>query len=73
MLSEPALASTPCLPVMHAKAHSWHCQVLWGGRWQDGAAGGSGEDMEQIFSYLSRWNFTTKTMTAAGRVSICLY
>ena len=18
----------PCLPVMHAKAHSWHCQVL---------------------------------------------
>ena len=38
----------------------------WGGRWQDGAAGGSGEDMEQIFSYLSRWRFATKSMTAAS-------
>ena len=53
---------------MHAKAHSWHCQVLWGGRWQDGAAGGSGKDMEQIFSYLSRLNLTMKNMTAAGMV-----
>ncbi|XP_065901149.1 uncharacterized protein [Dysidea avara] len=56
-----------CLPVMHAKAHSWHCQILWGGRWQDGAAGGSGEDMEQLFSYLSRWGFPTKYLTAANR------
>ena len=35
-------------------------------RWQDGATGGSGEDTEQIFSYLSRLNLTTKNMTAAG-------
>lgn len=37
-----------------------------GGRWQDGAAGSSGEDMEQLFSYLSRWGFPTKAMTAAS-------
>ncbi|XP_046861275.1 uncharacterized protein LOC124454529 [Xenia sp. Carnegie-2017] len=24
----------PALSVMHAKAHNWTCQVLWGGRWQ---------------------------------------
>ena len=79
-----ALQMTPCLPVMHAKAHTWHCQVcpihccdvytltliikvLWGGRWQDGAAAGSGEDMEQFFSYLSRWSSSTKSMLAYSK------
>ncbi|PFX13516.1 hypothetical protein AWC38_SpisGene22393 [Stylophora pistillata] len=28
----------PALSVMQAKAHSWRCQVIWGGRWQDGSA-----------------------------------
>ena len=70
---------TPCLPVMHAKAHTWHCQVsmhamytiisfilkvLWGARWQDGAGAGSGEDMELFFSYISRWSSSTKYMLA---------
>lgn len=43
-------------------------QILWSGRWQDGAAAaaGAGEDMEQLFSYLSRWNSTTKNMSASG-------
>ena len=41
-------------------------QIIWGGRWQDGAAGGSGEDMEQLFSNLSRWTFSTKMLSAAG-------
>ena len=45
---------------------SMHQQILWGGRWQDGVAGGSREDMEQLFSYMSRWGFATKTMTAAS-------
>ncbi|XP_065884010.1 uncharacterized protein [Dysidea avara] len=54
----------PCLPVMHAKAHTWHCQVLWGARWQDGAGAGSGEDMELFFSYISRWSPSTKCMLA---------
>ncbi|XP_065919720.1 uncharacterized protein [Dysidea avara] len=52
----------PCLSVMHGKAHSWPCGIIWGGRWQDGAAGGSGEDMEQLFSNLSRWAFSTKNV-----------
>ena len=78
------MSAQPCLSVMHAKAHSWHCQVnklvlfykiiinrppnqiLWGGRWQNGAANGAGEEMEQLFSYLSRFNLTTKYMSAAG-------
>ena len=41
-------------------------QIIWGGRWQDGAASGSGEDMEQLFSNLSRWAFSTKMLSAAG-------
>jgi len=78
---------TPCLSVMHGKAHSWPCgvcnflhtcamyknqifQIIWGGRWQDGAAGGSGEDMEQLFSNLSRWAFSTKMLSAAGMYTI---
>ncbi|XP_064386631.1 uncharacterized protein LOC135335130 [Halichondria panicea] len=61
------MSSQPCLSVMHAKAHSWHCQVLWGGRWQPNSAAGAGEEMEQLFSYLSRFNLTTKYMNAAGR------
>eukprot|EP00897_Mesotaenium_endlicherianum_P010228 jgi/Mesen1/9233/ME000595S08637 len=65
------------LNVMHGKLHSWPCQVLWGGRWQEGAAGGAGEDMEQLFSYLSRLNTTTKNMGATRRAEriteACLY
>ena len=41
-------------------------QILWNGRWIDGAAAGSGEEVEQLFSYLSRFNLTTKHMNAAG-------
>lgn len=25
--AKEAMSSQPCLSVMHAKAHSWHCQV----------------------------------------------
>ncbi|XP_065891337.1 uncharacterized protein [Dysidea avara] len=57
-----AMDMKPALSVMHAKAHSWHCQILWGSRWQDGAGGGAGEDMEQFFSYISRWGSTSKNM-----------
>ncbi|XP_065911283.1 uncharacterized protein [Dysidea avara] len=57
----------PCLPIMHSKAHSWHCQILWGGRWQDGAGSGSGEDMELLFSYLSQWAFPKRNMLAYRR------
>ncbi|XP_065909643.1 uncharacterized protein [Dysidea avara] len=62
-----ALDMKPCLPIMHLKAHSWHCQILWGGRWQDGAGSGSGEDMELLFSYLSQWAFPTRNMLAYRR------
>ena len=76
------MSAQPCLSVMHAKAQSWHChvnkvlqhhytlrplnQVLWGDRWQNRAANGAGEETEQLFSYLSHFNLTTKYMSAAG-------
>jgi hypothetical protein len=39
---------------------------LFGGQWQDGAAAGSGEDMELLFSYLSRLGIITKAMGPAS-------
>ena len=41
-------------------------QVLWGGRWQLGAAGTSGEEVEQINSHFSRLGNTTKHMLPEG-------
>ena len=41
-------------------------QVIWSGRWQEGAAATAGEEVEQINSNLSRLGSTTKNMTASG-------
>ncbi|XP_028410581.1 uncharacterized protein LOC114533276 isoform X3 [Dendronephthya gigantea] len=57
----------PALSVMHAKAHAWYCQVIWGGRWQDGASATTGEEVEQINSHFSRLGCTTKHMLPEGR------
>ncbi|XP_028414083.1 uncharacterized protein LOC114537161 isoform X1 [Dendronephthya gigantea] len=63
-----ALTDTkPALSLMHGKSHSWNCQVIWSGRWQEGAAATPGEEVEQINSYLSRLGSTTKNMIASGR------
>lgn len=37
-------------------------QVIWGGRWQDGSACSTGEEVEQINSHMSRCGNTTKYM-----------
>nr|XP_045602776.1 uncharacterized protein LOC123761009 [Procambarus clarkii] len=42
-------------------------QVLYGGRWQEGSGLTSGEEAEQVFSYLSRYNNNTKNMLKAER------
>jgi len=47
-------------------------KILWGGRWQDGAGSGSGEDMELLFSYLSQWAFPTRNMLAYSKVILLL-
>lgn len=52
----------PALSVMHAKAHNWTCQVIWRGRLQEGSACSTGEEVEQINSYMSRCGNTTKYM-----------
>ena len=45
-------------------------KILWGGRWQDGAGSGSGEDMELLFSYLSQWAFPTRNMLAYSKITL---
>lgn len=37
-------------------------QVIWGGRLQEGSACSTGEEVEQINSYMSRCGNTTKYM-----------
>ena len=41
-------------------------KVLWGGWWQEGAARSTGEEVEQINSYISRCGSTTKHMSPEG-------
>ncbi|XP_045614717.2 uncharacterized protein [Procambarus clarkii] len=42
-------------------------KVLYGGRWQHGSGLTTGEETEQIFSYMSRYNSTTKNMLKTER------
>ena len=37
-------------------------QVIWGGRWQEGSACSTGEEVEQINSHMSRCGNTIKYM-----------
>jgi len=66
---EPTIKGSilPALSVMHAKGHSLDCQVLWSGEWLDGTARSTGEETEQLFSYLSRHGNTTKHQTPEHR------
>uniref|UniRef100_A0A7M5XL99 Uncharacterized protein n=1 Tax=Clytia hemisphaerica TaxID=252671 RepID=A0A7M5XL99_9CNID len=57
----------PALSVLHGKMHQMLCQVKYGGRWQTGAALTSGEEAEQVNSYLSRLTNTTKYMLPQNR------
>ena len=41
-------------------------QVLWGGRWQEGSACTTGEEVEQINAHMSRCGNTTKYMLPEG-------
>lgn len=41
-------------------------QVLWGGRWQSGAAATTGEEVEHINSHFSRLGSSTKHMLPEG-------
>uniref|UniRef100_A0A7M5U8G7 CxC3 like cysteine cluster domain-containing protein n=1 Tax=Clytia hemisphaerica TaxID=252671 RepID=A0A7M5U8G7_9CNID len=50
----------PALSIMHAKGHSIDCQVVWSGEWLDGTGRSTGEETEQLFSYLSRFGNSTK-------------
>ncbi|KAJ8333370.1 hypothetical protein SKAU_G00413780 [Synaphobranchus kaupii] len=60
----------PFLSVMHAKAHTWKCEVKWGGRNQVGAGTTIGEEVEQTNSFLSRVALTTKYMTKSARTDM---
>ncbi|KAL4008508.1 hypothetical protein ACER0C_002360 [Sarotherodon galilaeus] len=64
------LSMRPFLSVMHAKAHTWKCEIKWGGAFQDGAGSTVGEEVEQVNSFLSRAAVTTKYMSKAGRTDM---
>lgn len=66
---EPGLAlkTKPALSVMHAKGHSLNCQVQWDGAWTDGTGKSTGEETEQIFSFLSRCGNSTKHQLPENR------
>ncbi|XP_056130247.1 uncharacterized protein si:dkey-93l1.9 isoform X1 [Lampris incognitus] len=63
----PLLQMRPFLSVMHAKAHSTKCEIIWSGRNQEGAGTTAGEEVEMVNSYLSRCALTTKYMTKSAR------
>ncbi|XP_076852107.1 uncharacterized protein LOC143504700 [Brachyhypopomus gauderio] len=69
-ISMPELGSllqmSPFLSVMHAKAHSTKCEIVWSGRPLDGAGTTAGEEVEMMNSYLSRCALTTKYMTKSA-------
>ncbi|XP_030294392.1 uncharacterized protein LOC115594434 isoform X3 [Sparus aurata] len=63
----PLLQMRPFLSVMHAKAHSTRCEIIWSGKNQEGAGTTAGEEVEMVNSYLSRCALTTKYMTKSAR------
>ncbi|XP_026075825.1 uncharacterized protein LOC113054458 [Carassius auratus] len=63
----PLLQMRPFLSVMHAKAHSTKCEIVWSGRNQEGAGATAGEEVEMVNSFLSRCALTTKYMTKSAR------
>ncbi|KAG1943764.1 hypothetical protein F2P79_014877, partial [Pimephales promelas] len=64
---EDLLDMRPFLSIMHAKAHSWMCELKWGGgRNQEGAGTTIGEEVEQVNSFLSRAAICSKYMSKAG-------
>ncbi|XP_073803721.1 uncharacterized protein [Danio rerio] len=66
----PLLDMKPFLSVMHAKAHSWKCEIKWGGRNQEGAGTTLGEEVEQVNSFLSRTAICSKYMTKGARTDM---
>ncbi|XP_035006830.1 uncharacterized protein LOC118103835 [Hippoglossus stenolepis] len=64
------LTMRPFLSIMHAKAHSWMCELQWGGRNQQGAGTTIGEEVEQVNSFLSRAAICSKYMSKAVRTDI---
>eukprot|EP00111_Clytia_hemisphaerica_P010019 TCONS_00029297-protein len=66
---DPSLTSKikGALSVMHAKGHNLNCQVNWDGQWIQGTGKSTGEECEQLFSYLSRCANTTKYQTPENR------
>ncbi|KAK9865611.1 hypothetical protein WJX84_009883 [Apatococcus fuscideae] len=62
---EAAHSSVDVLPDMHGLLHAWPCQVKYGAGWAPGMAAGSGEESEQLFSFLSRLAYTTRNMGMA--------
>ncbi|XP_052473356.1 uncharacterized protein LOC128029544 isoform X2 [Carassius gibelio] len=66
----PLLQMRPFLSVMHAKAQSTKCEIVWSGRNQEGAGATAGEEVEMVNSFLSRCALTTKYMTKSDSIDV---
>ncbi|KAF3840344.1 hypothetical protein F7725_019061 [Dissostichus mawsoni] len=49
----PLLSMQPFLSVMHAKAHSIKCEIVWSGRNLEGAGSTAGEEVEMVNSFVT--------------------
>ncbi|CAM4491361.1 unnamed protein product [Leuciscus chuanchicus] len=58
----------PFLSIMHAKAHSWMCEVIM--TLNEGAGTTIGEEVEQVNSFLSRAAICSKYMSKAVRTDM---
>ncbi|XP_043227996.1 uncharacterized protein LOC122384523 [Amphibalanus amphitrite] len=67
-MPELSTQSLPYLSVMHATGHSYHCQITYGGFWQEGSGWSVMETTEIANAHLSRAGNTTKHMSRAQRV-----
>ncbi|KAF1392126.1 hypothetical protein PFLUV_G00049310 [Perca fluviatilis] len=66
----PLLQIRPFLSVMHAKAYSSKCEIIWSGKNQEGAGTTAGEEVEMVNSYLSHCALTTKYMKTSESSNI---
>ena len=48
-------------------------QVIWSGEWLEGTGRSTGEETEQLFSYLSRFGNTTKHQSPESILFYCIY
>ena len=66
-------AARHVLSYLHAQLHTRWCKILYSPLWAPSAAAGAGEDAEMFFSYFSRLQHTTRSMSVVGECCCMLH